>query len=257
LRARAFGTLAFALLGTPLLAQSTLPPAEQYKFLVAYYYWKPTLTSQVRSSTTAVHGDLLDAKQDLGITDTSTFQIFAVVQLGLGQRLRGSYTKVDYSGNTFAPRPFTFNGVSYGMNNQVLTTIKGAYYQAAYENDFIKRSTGYLGFTIGGELWSGTTSITAPEFGLASAADVSVPVPTVGLTGRVYQGKFSFGGDASGLTIGDRGTAYDLNGAVQFHISDHLALEGGYRYVHINGQDNLNFLYFHQSGWHFGAELSI
>jgi hypothetical protein len=255
LRAKGSWLVLLPLLGTPLQAQSSLPPAEQYKFRVEFYEWHPNLDSQVQDSD--LPGDLLDLKKDLGVTDQHTFELQATIQFSPGQKIRGSYTKVDYSGNAVASRSFNFNGNNYPVGTQVLSTLKGAYYSAQYEWDFLKSSGGYLGLAIGGELVTATASIQAPQLALSSSADASIPVPVLGLSGRLYAGKISLSGDARGLTIGSRGNLYDLNGAAQFHVSDRIALEAGYRFFHAQGQKNLELLTFQQSGWHFGAELSL
>ena len=256
LRARATWTLLWALLGTPLWAQS-LPAPEQYKLRVEFFEWHPTLTSQLQFGTTGLPGDLLDLKNDLGIADSNTFEIVGTVQFSPGQKIRGSYTKLDYSGTTNASRTFNFNGSTYTVGSRVLSSLQGSYFQAHYEWDFIKSQGGYLGLMIGGELVRTTASIQAPDLAISSSSDISVPVPTIGAAGRLYVGRISIGGDASGLTIGKRGNLYDLNGAAQFHVSDRLAVEGGYRLFHGKGTQGLQFLTFQQSGWHFGAELSL
>jgi hypothetical protein len=249
-------TTVCALLAAPVFAQS-LPPSEQYKLRVEFFEWHPTLTSQLQYDTTQLKGDLVDLKTDLGIPDTHTFELRASIQFTPGQKLRGSYTKLDYSGDTLASRTFNFNGNTYTGGTEVVSSLKGTYYQAGYEYDFVKTQGGYLGLMIGGELVRATASIQAPALAQSSAADISVPVPILGASGRLYAGRFSLGGDAAGMTIGKRGTIYDLHGAIQFHVSDRIGLEAGYRLFHVKGQQDQQFLTFQQSGWHFGAELSL
>jgi opacity protein-like surface antigen len=257
MRRRSFWcAVALASLAAPLAAQQ-LPPAESYHVRVEYYQWHPTLTSQIQEGAAGQPGTLLDLKGDLGIADAHTFEIVATFQFTPGQKLRGSYTRLDYAGDTLASRTFQFNGDTYDVNAHVISSLKGAYYSADYEWDFVKNSGGYLGLMLGGKLISVDTTVSAPDRGVSTATTAKIPVPILGLAGRVYAGRFSLGGDASGLTIGKRGNLYELNGGVQFHISDRLAVEGGYRLLHIKGEKDLEFLSFQQSGWHVGGELSF
>jgi hypothetical protein len=44
---------------------------------------------------------------------------------------------------------------------------------------------------------------------------------------------------------------------VRIHISDRLAAMGGYRYLSLDGKDNLDQIKVKLSGWQFGLELSL
>jgi opacity protein-like surface antigen len=248
--------LGLVLLGVPAFPQA-LPPSEAYKLRVEFYEWRPNLTGDVQQGSTTFDGSLIDLKSDLAFADPHTFEIQGTLQLSPGQKLRGSYTKINYSGATFAPRTLLFGSSVYPTQTSVNSTMTGGYYSAAYEWDFAKSSQGYFGVLLGGRLMSVTTTLLDPSLVVSSAASMTAPTPIVGLAGRIYAGKLSLSGDASGLTIGSRGSGYELNGAAQFHVSDRLAVEGGYRYYQIQGRQGLSFLDIHQAGWHFGAELSL
>jgi hypothetical protein len=249
-------TLVLVLGAAPLRAQVGAP-SEAYRLRLELFRWNPTLTSQLQVGENQQEGTLLDLKSDLGFQDKSTYVFGATLKLTPGQKLRGSYTRLDYAGDTNASRSFVFSGSTYNVNTHVISSLKGGYYSLDYELDFVQNQTSYLGLTLGGKLITADASLSAPDQALSSATSSRVPVPVIGLTGRAYAGRFSVSGDASGLTIGKRGNLYELNGAVQFHFSDRLAVEGGYRLLHIKGESDLKFLSVQQSGWHFGGEISL
>ena len=249
-------TLLLLLAALPSVAQSG-PPAEDYKLRVEVYRWSPTLTSQLQEGASGQPGTLLDPKVDLGINDTKTFEAAGTLRLSPRLKLRASYTRLNYSGDTQASRTFLFDGNSYNINTHVISSLKGAYYTGDVEWDFVKNQSAYLGLLVGGKLISLDANLSAPDQALSSATSTRVPVPVLGLAGRAYAGRFSLSGEASGLTIGKRGNVYELNGALQFHFSDRLAVEGGYRLLHIKRDRDLEFLSVQQSGWHFGGEISL
>ena len=157
---------------------------------------------------------------------------------GSGTKLRGGYTPLDYSGDQDAPKTFTYGDTRYERFTRVVSSAKGGYYSADIQWDFIQKPWGFLGLIVG-----------------AKAIDVDVNVVDVADNVRevdTYRdgrsrgrprrrastaGKFSFEGEISGLTVGDRGNVFDTHGMARFHVSDRLALQGGYRLLRITGNE--------------------
>jgi hypothetical protein len=83
------------------------------------------------------------------------------------------------------------------------------------------------------------------------------PAPVIGAASRVYAGRFSLEGELSGLTIGDRGTVYEGQVSVRVHVSDRVAVQGGYRKLKIKAKDGLDLGDLHLGGFQFGVELSL
>jgi hypothetical protein len=231
-----------------------LPGPEQYKFRIEYQEWRPDLSAEIRSGTL---GTRLDLKDDLGIVDERTFEVRGGLQLLPGFKIRGSVTPIEYSADLRIDRSFVFNGRAYPVSAQVLSNVSGELYSAHLEFDLLKTPVGYLGVMIGGELFDGSASIAAPQFGLLEAEELNTPVPVVGATGRFYAGRLSLEGELSGLTIGDRGHSYEVRLGARFHIVERIAVGLGYRFFKIEGQDDPDFIDFRQGGLTFGAELSL
>jgi hypothetical protein len=83
------------------------------------------------------------------------------------------------------------------------------------------------------------------------------PVPSLGAAARVYAGRLSLDGELSGLSIGSRGTVVEAQASARVHISDRLAVQGGYRMIKMKAEDGLDLGDVRLSGFTFGVELSL
>jgi hypothetical protein len=249
---RALLLAVLGLASVPVFAQQR--PEEQYKLRVEYLEWRPDLSAEIQAGS---FGTRLDLKEDLGIDDDRTFELHGVVQFAPGFKIRGGMTPLDYASDRQIQRSFVFNGQIYPVDTRVVSKLEGKLYNAEIEFDFVKSQGGHFGVLLGGEMFDGDASISAPEIGLDESEDLSTPVPYLGVTGRVYAGKLSFEGELKGLTIGSRGHFYELRGMARFHVSERIAVGGGYRYFKTQGEDEPDFVRFKQGGFTFGAELSL
>jgi hypothetical protein len=82
-------------------------------------------------------------------------------------------------------------------------------------------------------------------------------IPVVGLTGRAYFSKVSVEAEGAGFSLGDRGKLYEFETSLRFHISDRLAVQGGYRALKLDGKDERDRVKLDLSGVTFGLELSL
>lgn len=234
-----------------------LPKEEEYKLRGEYLEWRPKLSSQVGATISGITGNFVDLEDDLGVTDERTYQIRAALQVAPGHKLRFSYTPVDYSGDVRVGRTVTILGQTFDFSTQVVSSLKGKLYFGAYEFDIVKTRAGYFGLLLGAQYFDGGAAVAAPEFNVREAVSPTVPIPVFGATARGYVGKLSFEGEFSGLTIGERGHAYELNLGARFHVLQKLAATGGYRLVKVQGHDNTDFLSLKMGGFTFGLELSL
>ncbi len=100
-------------------------------------------------------------------------------------------------------------------------------------------------------------AIVEPDQEKRAVDTVRTPFPVLGLATRVYTGRLSLGGELTGLTLGKKGTVYEVVVSTQLHVSDRLAITGGYRLVHVRGESAPDSVFFEQKGWRFGAELDL
>jgi hypothetical protein len=249
---------ALAQLGARPVSSEGLPSQEHYRLRLEYREWRPDLTGSMLKSSPDMDGTVVDLNEDLGLEKNRTFQARGAIQFKPGTKLRGSYTRIDYHGDVAsAPNTFNFGATRFITGNRIVTTVKGAYYSADLEFDFVKGPGGFLGGIVGGRMLDVDRTIVSPTNELREADTWRVPQPVIGIVGRGYAGRFSAEGEVAGLTLGDRGSVFEFDGSGRFHISDRLAVQGGYRVFSAKPKDGADSVEFRMSGWHFGLELSL
>jgi hypothetical protein len=246
-------------LGQPAVAAAQGPPsAEDYRFRIEYREFRPVLSGEVERGSADVEGTRIDLEDDLGLPEKRTFALKAVLRLAEAHKLRGSYTPFSYRGDVTARRSIRFEDTTFERFTRVVTDLKGGYYTAEYEWDFIRGSGGYLGLLVGAKIVDADTLIVGPNEGIREQETLRVPIPVLGATTRVYAGpRLSIEGELSGLSIGSRGYLYEMDFSARLHLSDRLAIGGGYRLLRSRGEDDLEFFELRFRGWQFGLEIGL
>jgi hypothetical protein len=236
---------------------SNLPPAEKYGLRLQYREFRPSLTGQAQKGSGDTSGTLVDVTDDLGIADKRTFDVRGTLQFKKGWKIRGSYTPLKYSGDTEVPRTFTYGDTRYERFERVVTSLKGAYYSADLEWDFLKGPHGFLGAVVGAKMFDVDASLVNASINAREVDTITAPVPVIGLASRIYAGRVSVEGEAAGLSAGSRGSMFEVEGSVRLHISDRLAAMGGYRHLSLDGKDGKDQVKLKLGGWQFGLEISL
>jgi hypothetical protein len=234
-----------------------LPSQERYRLRLEYREFRPDLTGTMAKGSAEEAGTVLDFTDDLALEKDRTFQARGAIQFKPGQKLRASYTGINYHGDALASRSFNFGETRFFRDNRVVTTMKGAYYAADLEWDFIKGPGGYLGAIVGARMLDVDRILVSPVDGLRVADTLRQPQPVIGVVGRGYAGRLSIEGEFAGLTIGDRGGVFEFDAGGRFHFSDRLAVQAGYRILNAKPKDGADAVEFRMGGWHFGLELSL
>jgi hypothetical protein len=250
---------AFLVLALPAAAwaQEELPAAEQYRLRVEYREYRPALTGTVQKGDGDTAGTLVDLDDDLGILDERAFEVHGAIQFRPGHKLRLSFTRLDYDAEVAeARRAFTFGSTRFDRFSNVITNMKGAFYAAEYEWDFVKGPRGFLGVLLGAKAVDVDWLIVSPP-AQREADTLRAPVPSLGAAARVYAGRLSLDGELSGLSIGSRGTVVEAQTSIRLHVSDRLAVQGGYRLIKLKAEDALDLGDVRLSGFTFGLELSL
>jgi hypothetical protein len=236
---------------------SNLPPAEKYGLRLQYREFRPGLTGEVQKGTTDKDGSVVDVMDELGLADKRTFDVRGAVQFKKGWKLRGSYTPFDYKGDTEVDSSFNYGETRYARFERVVTTMKGAYYGADLEWDFLKGSYGFLGAVVGARLFDVDAALVNVSINAREVDTITTPLPVIGVATRLYAGRFSVEGELAGLSVGSSGSTLEAEGSVRIHVSDRLAAMGGYRYLSVDGKDGRDQIKMKLSGWQFGLELSL
>ncbi|HUG53140.1 MAG TPA: hypothetical protein VMR21_06045 [Vicinamibacteria bacterium] len=250
---------ALSWVGSPGQAQdlSTLPGAEQYGLRLQYREYRPSLTGEAQKGSGDRDGTVVDMVDDLGIADARTFDARGAIQFKRGWKLRGSYTPLDYQGDVEAQRAFNYGDTRYARFDRVVTRIKGSYFSADLEWDFVKGRHGFLGLIVGAKVFDIDANVLDASINAREVDTVLAPIPVVGLATRLYAGRLSFEGELAGMSAGSRGSAIEAEGSMRIHLSDRLAAMGGYRYLSLDGRDGSDQVKLKLGGWQFGVEISL
>ena len=236
---------------------SNLPPAEKYGVRLQYREFRPSLTGEAQKGSGGEAGTLVDVTHDLGIEDKRTFDVRGTIQFKRGWKIRGSYTPLSYRGDTEAPSTFTYGDTRYERFERVVTSMKGGYYSADLEWDFIKGQHGFLGAVVGAKMFDVDASLVNVSINAREVDTITSPMPVIGLASRIYAGRVSVEGEVTGLSAGSRGSVLEAEGSVRLHVSDRLAVMGGYRHLSLDGKDGKDQVNLKLGGWQFGLEISL
>jgi hypothetical protein len=232
-------------------------PSESYGLRLQYREFRPTLSGVVQKGFEGRAGTVVSVTDGLGIADERTFDVRATVQFKPGWKIRGSYTPIDYNGDTEVGTAFTYGETRFARFENVVSSVKGAYYSADLEWDFVTGSHGFLGAVVGAKLFDVDAALVNTSINVRELDTITAVVPAIGLAGRFYAGRVSLEGEVSGLSIGSQGSVLDAEGSVRIHVSDRLAAMGGYRYLKMKGTDSLGLVDIKLKGWEFGLEISL
>jgi len=250
--------IALSLAGTAQAQdRSNLPPQEKYGLRLQYREYRPSLTGEAQKGFGAADGTVVDVMDDLGFADKRTFDARATIQFKPGWKLRGSYTPLKYEGDVEAGRSFSYGETRFARFDHVRSSVKGAYYSADLEWDFIKGQHGFLGALVGARLFDVDAAVVDVSINAREVDTLTAPVPAAGLATRVYAGRLSFEGEVAGMSLGSQGSAVDAETSMRLHLSDRLAVMGGYRYLSLDGKKSPREVKLKLSGWQFGVEISI
>jgi hypothetical protein len=264
-RLRAFAPFSAAALSiaflvpAPAQAQGeAYPSQEDYVLRVEYREFRPGLQAEVVNGTPDKSGTLLDLTDDLGVEDDRTYEIRGAIQVKRGHKLRFSYTPLDYKGEVEeASQAFTYGSTDFQRFDRVVSSFKGAYAAASYEWDFVKGARGYLGGVFGARMLDIDALVSAPDKQVREVNTVRTYSPVVGVATRMYAGRMSLESEFVGFSMGSRGSVWEFDMSGRLHISDRLAVEGGYRSLSLKGEDGPDNGEIKLKGWNFGLELSL
>jgi hypothetical protein len=238
-------------------AQEETPPPERYGLRLEYREYRPTLTGQVQKGANGDTGSLVDVVDDLAIEDKRTFDARVTLKIKTGHKVRAGYMPLDYHGDQPAPHNFTFKNTTYFRDERVVTSIKGALYSGDYQWEFYRGERGFVGALLGARLFDVDTVLVDVDQATREQDSARAPIPVLGVAGRAYAGRVSVEGEFAGLTAGSLGSYYEFEASGRVHLSDRLAVQGGYRVLSLNAKDDPDFVKLKMGGWQFGLELSL
>ncbi len=186
-------------------------------------------------------GDSADTKLDiedhLGIGEARNFWTRIDFQPLMRHHLRFTYTPLQFSGSKNLDPMDQFSVGGQGFN---LGTVKSKIDLDAY--DFAYRwDVMYIGERVTlspiaqVSLLDGSAEIKHETGGVVDVDENEsffLPIPSLGLRLEGYPARrVGLFGEAKGMTIGSKGTTYDVEGGVEFFLGESLSLKARYRYA--------------------------
>jgi hypothetical protein len=239
------------------LAQD-VAPAERYNVRLEYLFWSPQPSGQLQKGFSEEEGTLVDIEDDLAMAESAMNPVRGTLRFGAGVKLRGSWSRLDFEGDTLAERFLSYGNVVVAPGQRVASELSGNYFTAEIAWDFLERPGGFLGLLAGVKYFDVDVLLLNASTSERVVETERLPIPVIGLAGRAYFGRwFSVEGELSGLPAGNRGHVYEVMVAGRAHASRRIALTLGWRKLAIEGRDDRDFFKLDLGTWTIGAELSL
>jgi hypothetical protein len=224
--------------------------------------WFPSLSAEVRASKGAIPGTNV-TDSDIGLADPDWVPGLAATLRFGPHTLRVEGFGLEATGDAPLARSVIFDGVVYPAGVRAVSDFDVTVFSADYGFDLVHTPPFALALTVGVRFVSADARLKAPSLGLDQKASFDGAVPALGLLITAHPfpvppfSSLSLYGRASGMTIGDRGSYFDVEAGVEWLPIPVLAVRGGYRYVHGEGEDGGDRAEFTLSGPFVGLTLSF
>jgi hypothetical protein len=221
-------------------------PGENFHVELGLMFWTPTPELTIQTGALAALGAPgVDFVQEFGIEKTRFKEFRAVLKLARKHKLRVSQVPMEYDAAATLQRSISFGGIVIPVNFPATTHVSWTLWRFGYEYDFVAGDRGFVGLLTELKRNTVTAEIGTPGLG-SEVAEVTAPVPTVGVVLRAYPHRnFSFTTEFTGFKvpgfIGNRITDtldndfeakmfdMDIYGTVNF--GGHVGVQFGYRSV--------------------------
>ena len=209
-------------------------PAEDHVVELGVMFWRPSPELTLSTDTLTGAGvDEISFVQEFGIED-KYFPEFRAT-LGGTHKFRASFVTFSYDADAVISRRIVFQGREFNVGVPATADIKWNLYKFGYEWDFVSRERGFFGFVADLKYNRVEASIDSPVLTSAATAEVTAPIPTIGVIGRGYLAPiFSITGEFSGLKLTrgeDEGKLIDFDVYGTVSLGRNVGIQGGYRSV--------------------------
>jgi hypothetical protein len=219
---------------TILLGTSSADAQNNQVAELGVMFWKPSPTLTLST----------DALVGAGVNEVDFVQEFAIEEkyfpefrasLGRNHKFRASVVTFSYDAETTITRTIVFQGRTFTIGVPATADITWKLYKVGYEWDFVSRERGFFGLIVDLKYNKVEASIDSPALTEAATADVTAPVPTIGVIGRGYLAPaVSITSEFTGINLspGDDKLEFldfDLYGTITF--GRNVGVQAGYRSV--------------------------
>ena len=186
---RGFLVLASMLVAwTPSFAQAPARRSpnlgENYRVEFQGRRWRSDLIAELRLSGAGVAGTTLDPFEDLGLENERIWDYHFGVRLGGRFKLRGSWMKVKYEGETAVSSALCVSGLCVPAGSGVATTLELEESRGGAEVNLVHGDYGFL--AVAGEFGRFEVRPGFESGGVSAGEPLRLDFPLLGVKGRVY-----------------------------------------------------------------------
>ncbi len=181
--------------------------------------------------------NLSDATLGLKRSNNATAEI--AIQLGDG-RLSASYLPLKFNGSSTLATGVNFNGQNYTAGTAITSTLKASISDVAYTYYLVNMDDlpSRLQFGIEASLKYIQLDSSLSGGGVTKSSSANIPLPTIGLRGRVALADFIGVSGRVGY-IGYNGNTFtDVEAQIEFSPIPTLGIYGGYRYLDVKADSS-------------------
>ena len=181
------------------------------------------------------NGNLVDLRTDFGISSRHTSPFIRAI-FKPSRKNRVVFETIPYrlEGNAQLTKSFTFNGVTYTVQDRVTSEANVNYFFGAYQRDLLSSSMGHAGLQAGVGYIDGDANVKSQTRGLQGTESAKIPFPLIGGEFRVFADPrhyINVNADVKGMPLGSYGHYFQTVVNVGVSLGSNLTAQAGYAYV--------------------------
>jgi outer membrane protein len=208
------------------------------------------------STESGVVNTEIDLEDDLDFGDSEGLMAEAALQLG-SFRLSIGYLPLDFSGTSNLTRDITFEGETFSVSDTVKGEMDLAIYDVGLTWNLLNFDDLPVRLQLGPELSvkvvDGEVSLSDQTTGMREEISGTVPVPTIGLRGRIGLSDYVALIGRVGYVGYSDNSFLDADAQIEFSPLPMVGIFGGYRYLDIDVDESDLFIDATFSGPYAGA----
>jgi hypothetical protein len=190
------------------------------------------------------NGNHIDFRNDLGISEHHTSPFIRAI-LKPSRKNRVVFETIPYrlEGNSQLTKSFTFNGVTYTIQDRVASEANVNYFYGGYQRDLVSRGMGHAGLQAGIGYIDGDANVKSQTRLLQGTESAKIPFPLVGGEFRVFpdpRGHLNLNADIKGFPLGSYGHYFQTGFNVGLSLGPNLTAQAGYAYVNADVHEKNN-----------------
>jgi hypothetical protein len=195
-------------------------------------------------------GSEFKAVNDLGFDERKDFGEGRLqIKFARKHKLNFSFLPLKWDGDKIITQTIEFSGKTYTAGTRVQSKLDLNFFKGGYEYDFLAGRLGFLGGTIDILVADVNIELKDPSLALSEKGGVTVPIPMIGLIGRIYPVRWiNLTAKVSGLPLGSYGHVIDAEASLNVNPIKFVGISSGYRYFESKAEYDNNRLNFTLDG---------